>query len=493
MAINQVFWIFCYYMIDFKEKMEQEYPELQVLQTKKKRIGLKIFSFFLVFLLLFSATVLISSEDASKVPILGKIIGLVESSDKKIKGEHDDRINILLLGIGGKNHDGGNLTDTIILLSLRPSTKKVAMMSIPRDLMISVEGLGWRKVNAVNALAEAKKKGSGGEAVSQALSDVLNLPIHYYVRVDFQGFINIIDHLGGIEVYVENILEDYSYPISGQEDNPNYYSRYEHLYIPSGWQPLDGSLALKYARSRHGLGVEGSDFARSKRQQKIIEAVKNKLLNKENLLKPSMIASIISEIEDNISFNLSTWEALKLWQNFKDVSGQDISNYVLDNSRDGLLVAGTSDSGAYILVPRSGDYAEIQYLVKNFFPDKNLNSKEDSELENSQAAKIELKNGTWINGLANQTAIDLERHNFTILGISNSSRRDFAKTVVYDLSYGAKDEALKYLKEFLRADVSFSLPDWLIEEIRSKVGSEETEVPDFLIVLGQNASQLDFN
>ncbi len=478
-------------MIDFREKIEQEMPELQQKEPKKKKIGFKIFGFFMVFLVLFSATVLISSEDASKVPILGKIVGLVESSDRKIKGEDQDRINILLLGVGGKNHDGGNLTDTIMLVSLQPSTKKVAMMSIPRDLMISVEGLGWQKVNAVNALAEAKKEGSGGEAISQALSDILGIPIQYYVRVDFQGFINIIDRLGGLEVYVDNVLEDYSYPILGQEDNADYYSRYEHLYIDQGWQTMDGSLALKYARSRHGLGSEGSDFARSKRQQKIIEAVKNKLLKKENLLKPAMIASIASELNEHISYNFSSWEILKLWQNFKDVSSDDISNYVLDNGVDGLLVSSMSEAGAYVLTPRSGDYTEIQYLVNNFFVN-NDNNKKTVTTENTQSAKIEIKNGTWINGLASQTAIDLEKNNFTVLRISNSGQRDFSKTVIYDLSYGEKDEALKYLKDFLQADISSDIPDWLVKEIKNEIGIEETDVPDFLIVLGQNASSIDF-
>lgn len=481
-------------MIDFKKKMEEELQEQQYFQPKKKRLGLKIFGFFMAFLILFSATVLISSEDASKVPILGKLVGLVESSDRKIKGESDDRINILLLGMGGKNHDGGNLTDTIMLVSLQPSTKKVAMMSIPRDMMISVEGMGWKKINAINALAESEKEGSGGEAISQAVSDVLGIPIHYYVRVDFQGFVNIINELGGVEVYVDNILEDYSYPISGQEDNPDYNSRYEHLYISQGWQTMDGSLALKYARSRHGLGVEGSDFARSKRQQKIIEAVKNKLLKKENILKPAMISSIASELRENISYNLSTWEIVKLWQNFKDISSDDISNYVLDNSANGLLVAGMSEGGAYILTPRSGDYTEIQYLVHNFFYDKEKeeNNKKEEIKENTQVAKVEIKNGTWINGLANKTSIDLEKNNFIVLRISNSSQRDFSKTIIYDLSYGEKDEALKYLKEYLQADVSFSVPDWLAEEIKNSNTSEEFEVPDFIIVLGQNASNINF-
>lgn len=503
MSLNPFNWDFYYFnMIDFKKKMEEEMMRhSEYAKPKKKKLGLKISGFLLAFFVLFLATALISGDSseswAGKVPILGKLIGLVESSDKKLKGEKDDRINILLLGMGGKNHDGGYLTDTIMLVSLKPSTKQVAMMSIPRDTMILVEGMGWQKINAINALAESKKSGSGGEAISQAVSDVLDIPIHYYFRVDFEGFTNIVNHLGGVDVYVDNTLSDARYPILGQEDNDNYYARFEHLYVEKGWQKMDGELALKYARSRHAYGVEGSDFARAKRQQKIIQAVKDKLLSAENLLKPSMISSILSELDQHVLFNLKIWEGIKIWQTFKNVGSDDISNYVLDDSPSGLLVSGRSDAGAYILTPRGGDFSDIKYLVNNFFPEATTEKKVEVDEEkktdvltkNTQSAKIEIKNGTWINGLANQTAIDLEKNNFEVLRISNSSQRDFKKSAVYDLTYGSKKEALKYLKDFLQADVYLEVPSWLAEEIKSEAGSEEKEVPDFLVILGENASK----
>ena len=418
-------------MIDFKEKMERE---LGYQEPKKKKIGLKITGFLLAFFVLFTTTVLVS-EDASdswagKIPIIGRLIGLVESSDKKIKGEDQDRINIILLGMGGKQHEGGYLTDTIMLASFQPSTKKIALMSIPRDMTIAVEGMGWQKINVVNAFAERKKSGSGGEAVSQAISDILGIPIHYYIRIDFTGFVNIIDHLGGLNVYVENNLEDFRYPIEGRESNPDYYSRFEHLYIPKGWHIMDGALALKYSRSRHAQGIEGSDFARARRQQIVIQAAKDKLLTTENLLKPTMMASIISELSEHLSFNFKIWEGLKLWQLFKDITSDDISNYVLDDGPNGLLVSGRSEAGAYILRPRGGDFNEIKYLVASFFPES---SNIVPEVEKIESAKIEIKNGTWINGLASQISIDLEKKDFEVLRVSNSSQRDFKQSTIYDL------------------------------------------------------------
>lgn len=481
-------------MIDFKEKIEEDLgikPEPPKMKTRNKLVVFILASF-----ILFMVGVLISSDASEswvgKIPIIGKIVGLVESSDKKVRGEDQDRINILLLGMGGKKHEGGYLTDTIILASLKPSTKKVAMMSIPRDMVIPLENLGWRKINAVNAFAENKKRASGGEAISQAISDILEIPIHYYFRIDFEGFVNIIDHLGGVEVMVENDLNDYRYPILGNEDNEDYYSRFEHLSIKKGWQKMDGELALKYARSRHGLGVEGSDFARSRRQQKIIQAVKDKALATENLFKPAMISSIISELNEHLLHNMKVWEGLKMWQTFKDIDSDDISNYVLDDSPNGLLVAGRSESGAYILSPRGGDFSDIRYLVNNFFPEE-IKSQSDSIIkENKQNAKVEIKNGTWINGLANQVSIDLEKNNFEVLRISNSSLRDFKQSVIYDLSFGAKDEALLYLKNVLGAQVSYELPRWLSEEIKTQSSSSGQEVPDFLVILGESASKIKF-
>ena len=342
--------------LDFKEKIKEELiekdgyvfdDEEQDVLPKKKRLGLKISAFIFAFLLIYTVTVLISGDSSEswigRIPFIGRIAGLAESSEKMLRGEDQDRINILLLGMGGKKHEGGYLTDTIILASLKPSTKQVALLSVPRDLNIAVEGMGWQKINSINAFAERKKEGSGGEAVSQALSDVLNIPIHYYVRVDFEGFVNIVDILGGLEIDVENTLEDFHYPIAGQENNEDYYSRFEHLYIEKGLQKMDGTLALKYARSRYASGIEGSDFARARRQQKIIQAVKDKLLKTENIFKPSVISDLISELNESLSFNLKIWEGIKLWQTFKDVTSEDISNYVLDDGPSGLLVSGRND------------------------------------------------------------------------------------------------------------------------------------------------------
>jgi LCP family protein required for cell wall assembly len=418
----------------------------------------------------------------SKLPLIGR---LVESAGRDLKGEENGRINILLLGMGGKNHDGGLLTDTIILASLDTVGKKVALFSIPRDLTVPLEGYGWKKINNVNAYAEMKSPGSGGLATSQAVSDILNIPIDYYVRADFDGFINIINELGGVNVYVENTLEDYRYPTMGKEDDSNYESRYEHLYIEKGWQEMDGKLALKYARSRHAAGAEGSDFARSRRQQKILEAVKEKAISKYVLFKPQMIGNIIGEVQNHISTNLKIWEIVRLWNMFGDIKNENIINKGLDNGPNGLLFDSISPEGAYILSPRGGDFSEIQYLVQNIFSDA---PSQDKKQIITESASIEILNGTWVNGLASRVAMDLEKYGFDVLRVDNYKNREMKESAVYDLTYGEKINSISILKEKTNAKINFGLPEWLIKDLSEGLtDKEKVKQPDFILILGQNA------
>ncbi len=461
-------------------------------RLKRKKI-LKFSSFITIFsivlFLVFSSQVLVSKQSStswfSRLPIIKQIRQLAESADRQLKGENRNRINILLLGMGGKNHDGGYLTDTIIIASIEPSTNKISMISIPRDLAVPIENMGWKKINHINAYAEVEEKGSGGLAVSQAISDLLNIPIDYFVRMDFEGFVNIINELGGIEVNVENTLDDYRYPVLGQEKAEDWDSRFEHLHVDIGPQIMDGDLALKFARSRHGINGEGSDFARARRQQLIIQAVKNKALSLSNIFKPTMIANIINEFSEHVSTNLKIWEILKLKDIISKVNKENITAKVIDNAPNGLLTETRSEQGAYLLVPKSGDFSEVQYFVHNIF------SEAPSELINKvseENATVEVRNGTWINGLASKVALDLEKLGFTVIRIGNSSRQNFQKSVIFDLSYKEKEESLTILKNKTGANVSFGLPEWLLEEMQEDLKNEPNPIqPDFLLIIGQDA------
>ncbi|MDD5528053.1 MAG: LCP family protein [Patescibacteria group bacterium] len=487
-------------MVDLnKENIEpsDEATEPKEKKTKAggKKLFLKIFLSAVVFLLLifllFSCRGPISDQTnyfIDRIPLLGQLRHLVNSSDRQLKDEATGRINILLLGIGGKNHDGPYLTDTIMLASLDVTDKKIALLSIPRDLSIPVENSAdWTKINNIDAFAEAKTPGSGGVASSEAVADILGVPVDYYVRVDFEAFQNIIDKIGGIDVNVENTLDDYSYPIDGQEDNPDYYARFEHLHVNKGWQHMDGSLALKFARSRHGAGAEGSDFARAHRQQLVLQAVKEKLLTANVLLNPVLITEIITQLAEHVSTNLKVWEIIKAWSMFKDTTRENILTKVIDNSPDGLLYQKINEQGAYVLLPKNGDFSEIQYLAQNIFTQVPPQTK---AVVATDSASLEILNGTWINGLAQRAAIDMDKYGFKVVTVANSSRQNFDKSIIYDLTMGQKISALAVLKEKTGATVTFDLPDWLKTDLSAELNKmADKEKPDFVLVLGQDADK----
>lgn len=457
--------------------------DLPINKQKRKKITIYAVT-ILVVALVFSGKIIMSSQNATSwipgISFFSKIRKLVPIANKLLIGEENDRINILLLGMGGENHDGGYLTDTIMLTSLKPSTKQVALVSVPRDLTAPVSG--WRKINSVNAYAEQELPGSGSSATTKAIDELFQTPITYYVRVDFSGFERIIDEIGGVEVNVENSFDDYTYPVKGREDNPDYYSRFEHLHFDAGLQKMDGSLALKYARSRHAFGPEGSDFARARRQQLLLEAVKDKLLSRQTLLNPVVLAKLLTELNKDISTNLNTWEMIRLWDLFKDVKREQIINKVLSDAPDGLLVSGKGQDGAYILTPRTGNFSEIKNMVQTIFDSNPVTEKSVIE-PISEEAKVFIANGTWISGLAGKTSSTLEQYNFKTVGTGNAIERNYQQTVVYDLSSGAKNESLIALKKLTGATQAFNSPEWLNEY---KTGNNES---DFLLILGTDANK----
>ena len=202
---------------------------------------------------------------------------------------HEGRTNILLLGIGGGTHAGADLTDTILVVSLDAKRNKMAMISVPRDL--------WSdtlkdKVNSSYHYGEEKKKGGGLTLAKVIVEDMVGLPIHYVLLIDFSGFESIIDIVGSIDVTVPKTFTDAEFPIAGKEDDlcdgdPQFRCRYESISFIAGKQHMDCETALTYIRSRHADGDEGSDFARGRRQQEALVALQETLKNPSTWLPPS--------------------------------------------------------------------------------------------------------------------------------------------------------------------------------------------------------------
>jgi len=482
--------------IDLREGTDHSHEDLEktLVKPAKKKSFYKKVPFYLIATILvlvctFTYKVITSGESIAatfkKIPFLGQIGGGEYLPSKKLLGEDHDRINILLLGMGGEGHDGAYLTDTIILASIKPSTKQIAMLSIPRDLSVPIEDLGWRKINSINAYAEAKEEGNGGLATTEAISQLLNLPITYYARVDFTGFVNIVNDLEGLDIDVENTLDDYQYPILGAEDVIPISDRTEHLHIDSGQQHMDGETALKYVRSRHAMGIEGSDFARSRRQQKVLLAFKDQVFSWKTILNPKKIKSLLDNYDNHVSTNISVWEILRLTEILKefDLSSLDqINNVVLDDAPGGYLHATISDAGAYVLLPRSGDFSDIQKLAENIFADKasKATTSKKTVAKKTSHTRLEILNGTEITGFAGKTQERLENMGYKIVYIGNAEEQEYQKTALYDFTKGKKPETLKLLREKLSANIIYSLPNWYDADDPEK----SKEKADFLIILG---------
>jgi LCP family protein required for cell wall assembly len=448
-------------------------PETEQKRRKKIKTLLKISSAFIVisaglfFLASFLLSYIIPSNASNKPSFIERMMTLLPAKERKLIGEEDDAINVLLLGMGGAGHEGPFLTDTIVLASFAPKEKKAVLLSIPRDLVVPTSDYGWIKINHINAFAEVKKPNEGGNETRKILSSVFDIPIPYYVRMDFEGFKKIIDDLGGITVNVKRGFTDTQYPTKDFKTKT--------VTFPEGWQVMDGERALEFVRSRHGNNDEGTDFARSRRQQQVILAVKDKIFSMSTLLSPLRLVEAMQTINQHLDTNFEIWEILRLANLINDAKNENILTYVLDASPTGLLYAEMYE-GAYVLLPKNG-WMELKQFVKDIFSNKIPSQITQNRLKET---KIEVQNGTKINGLAAGISKKLEEAGLNVIFYGNASNQNFEKTLIFNLSEKDQTEILKKISEIVKGDVinKNDLPDQTIP-------LTHTQSADILIILGK--------
>lgn len=375
---------------------------------------------------------------------------------EKLTGENKDRINILLIGVGGKGHPGGTLADTIMLMSIKPKEKQVAFLSIPRDFYAKLPDGSYGKINSVHSYGEMyyKKTGGGPVALSKTVAEITGQPVDYYIRGDFLGFKKIVDTLGGVTVNVDKALYDPYYPDERMVG-------YAPFKIKKGIQQMDGTTALKYARSREST----SDFDRARRQQQVMVAIKDKAGSLGILSNPKKIVDLINVLGDHIYTNFSLDELTRLISIAKDVDSTKIKQVVLSNASDGLLVSSSGTSAGYVLKPKTGNYLQIQQLSKDIFLDDS--TKQTAQSEN---ASVEVQNATGLSGQATEVAKVLTGYGYKAdpyLQILNP----VAETVLYDYSAGTKKQTAQFLTNKFNA-----------RKIEKK--PVDTSTTDFVLILG---------
>lgn len=293
---------------------------------------------------------------------------------------NDGRTNILILGRGGAFHEAPDLTDTMILLSIRLKDKQVSSISIPRDIWINSMKA---KINSAYYYGEKKQPGGGLILARDAVFQVTGLPVHYAVLVDFDGFKKAIDLVGGVEVEVKKGFTDEKYPIEdkgqglrveGQGTNeigqPTGAPVYETVKFEAGWQHMDGDTALRFSRSRYSNDPEeGSDFARGKRQQQILVALASKIKQKETALNADRIKQLRQIFDDYTQTDLGDDEMLALGRIGIGINLQGIKQIGLDEGtkdEPGLLTnPPITKYGQWVLEPRAGGWDQIhEYILK---------------------------------------------------------------------------------------------------------------------------------
>ncbi|TSC90852.1 MAG: putative transcription regulator [Candidatus Berkelbacteria bacterium Licking1014_96] len=384
-----------------------------------------------------------------------------ENEQKKLQGEGDGRINILLLGIGGAGHDGADLTDTMMVVSVDPVNKTVAMLSIPRDLWVDVPGGGESKINAVHAYGEQNKKrfADGPSASKEAVSEILDLPIHYYLRLDFEGFKKLVDEIGGIKVNVPEAIVDPFYP----DDRPGKFGNVTYK-VSAGEQHMDGSAALKYARSRYTT----SDFDRAKRQQIILKAIKEKALSVGIMANPAKLSTMMNIIGDHFRTDLQLWEMERFLTLMRDVNTQEIAHRVLEDSEEGLLKS-SNINGAYVLLPRSGNYKEIQALAHSIFMEPYILK---------EKARIEIQYPAKKSAQAKQVEARLKEFGYNVVSVVQAPAGTYAETTITDYSNGAKPYTFDLLKNRFKD-----------AKLLSDGNNVRTDV-DITIILGDNFKEI---
>ena len=309
------------------------------------------------------------------------------------------RVNVLLLGIGGQGHEGPNLSDTMILASIAKDGHDVVLVSIPRDLWVPSLST---KVNSVYAYGQEKDK-DGLNVTKKTIGTLFGIPIHYALRVDFNGFIEAIDLVDGLDVDIESAFVDSRYPIAGKEDdlcgltieteesdgvswevvkdatgsaipldkiteeNDPFDCRYETISFKQGLVHIDGVSALKFVRSRHGTNGQGSDFARSARQQKVILAFRQKVLSRQTLLNPKTIIELAKTFGQSIDTDITDEEVPYFLKLETKIDTSTVKRVVLDAERDeSVLEIGdpAAHNGQFVLVPKNNRWTDLAEYVQ---------------------------------------------------------------------------------------------------------------------------------
>jgi len=333
-----------------------------------------------------------------------------------------ERVNILLMGLDVPDADSEPArTDTIMIISVDPTGGPVSILSVPRDLWLPIGPYGENRINTAYFLGEVKDYPGGGPGLLRAtIEQNLGIPIDYYVCVDFEGFRQLVDELGGVTVEVEHEIYDAAYPDGN--------GGVKTIHIPAGSIRMDGELALQYARSRHMT----DDFDRAARQQRLVMAIRDEVLSRESISSlMTKLPSLYDAFSAAVRTDLSLEDMMHLAHIASRIDLKDVQNAVIDHTMTKRYI---TDRGWDVLLPIP---ERIEPVVERLMRAPSGSTVPSSEFElepspqvSSEKATILVVNGSGRPGLAEAAADYLKAQGFLIVGCEDLDRGDYSSSIM---------------------------------------------------------------
>ncbi len=349
----------------------------------------------------------------------------------------------------------------MIVVTVHPETNQVGMISLPRDLFVPIPGFDYSgKITTAFTVGEINNyPGGGGALATKTVSEFLGYPIDYYVMINFDGFVQAIDAIGGVDVVVANTIHDEEYPTIDYG--------YQTFHIDAGPQHLDGETALKYARSRHGSGND--DFQRTKRQQQLLLAVKDKLIENK-LLTPVRLLDLFRAISNSVEHDIPATTLPNLLTLASRVQVDQINQLVIDtryaqidaNSKFGWILVPDREkirpAVAQIFAGQPAPVlADVELLAvqqvqqqayqtrQQVFNDYQTQAEALRQQLNAEGARVGVYNGTGDPMLTARAADWLQRQGYTVVEAKDADRSDYPRTAL--ITYNDKPVAIEGLKD----------------------------------------------
>jgi LCP family protein required for cell wall assembly len=418
----------------------------------KKRVALVI-----VLLMLLAGGWVASKLFSNTLKVFhGNVFSILNTA--KLKGEDTGRVNILLAGNSADDvgHNGANLTDSIMVISMDVKHNTAFMLSVPRDLWVEIPGYGHAKINEAYVDGQAGNFSAPGYANGGMglLADVIHqnfhIPINYYALIDYNALRDGVNAVGGIDVDIQS-----SDP-RGLYDPSIDWSTHEPLVrLTNGAHHLNGEQALDFARARGdaygAYGFVRSDFDRTEHQRMMMLALKNRILTVGTLANPVALGKLFDSMGKNVKTDVTLSEVRRMYDLTKSLDNKQIQSAGLNdaNGKD-LLASYRSPTGQSALIPAAGldDFSQIQAYVRYLMT---------SDPVAKESATVVVLNGTSTSGLAAKAEASLAAKNIATAAIGDASAKTVTTTII-DASGGKKPATLRVLEQLYGTHTTVTNP-----------------------------------